>query len=121
MFKVLLYSRLGISTACISHLFCNTGRHNTIMESPEARKKAAELHKLAMEAAGEREEEEHEQEENEGDIDDNGANSDEDESDDGEEERCVFINLLFDVTCLDTCLSIPAYCLFVPLQRGCRY
>ena len=80
------------------------------MESPEARKKAAELHKLAMEAAGEREEEEQEHEENEGDIDDNGANSDEDESDDGEEERYVsYLDLLLVMTCLDACLSIIAY------------
>ena len=88
------------------------------MESPEARKKAAELHKLAMEAAGEREEEEQEHEENEGDIDDNGANSDEDESDDGEEERydSFICHDMFRCMSLNNCILM-----FVHFQGGRRY
>jgi hypothetical protein len=73
-------------------------RHNTIMESPEARARAAELHKLALEQeklnnpSGEGDEEEQEEGENDGDVDEVDSEEESEgegsnEEDDGEDER----------------------------------
>lgn len=86
----------------LRHITCNNSlhprlclnRHNTIMESPEARARAAELHKLALEAEKLKNPdtgEEPEEGENDGDIEaeseDESEGEGSNEDDDGEEER----------------------------------